>query len=389
MPIKNRFAQTHAEIAAWRQHLHQYPELMFDVHETARFVEEKLRSFGITDITTGIGQTGVVAVIEGRENSNGRTIGLRADMDALPIMEATGLPYASKTPGKMHACGHDGHTAMLLGAAQYLQETRNFDGRCVLIFQPAEEGGGGGNEMVKDGLMDRWNIEEVYGMHNMPFYPVGEFAIRPGALLAAADQFDIVIQGEGGHAAAPHEATDTNLAAAHVIVALQSIASRNVDPVKQVVVSVCTIQSDTDSHNVLPQSVLLRGTVRSLDEDVRDLAEKRLQDLVTHTAAAYQCSAKVDYERGYPVTVNHDANTVYAADAAEKITPGVWRDTPPIMAGEDFSYMLNARPGAYIMIGNGESGATVHHPEYDFNDEAIPAGCSWFAEMVETRLPAS
>jgi hippurate hydrolase len=388
MPIKNRFAETHAEIAAWRQHLHQYPELQFDVHETAKFVEEKLRSFGITDITTGIGQTGVVAVIEGRSNTKGRTIGLRADMDALPITEATGLPYASKVPGKMHACGHDGHTAMLLGAAQYLAETRNFDGKCVLIFQPAEEGGGGGNEMVKDGLMERWGIEEVYGMHNMPFYPVGQFAIRPGALLAAADEFEIIIDGQGGHAAAPHEAKDTNLAACHVVVALQSIASRNVDPIKQVVVSVCTIQSDTDSHNILPQTVKLRGTVRTLDEEVRNLAEQRLQDIATHTAAAYECTAHVDYQRGYPVTVNHEINTDYAADAAEKVTPGVWRDTPPIMAGEDFSYMLNARPGAYIMIGNGEAGATVHHPKYDFNDAAIPAGCSWFAEMVETRMPA-
>jgi len=385
MPIKNRFAQTHAEITAWRRHLHEYPEIGFEVHETAKFVEEKLRSFGITQITTGIGQTGVVAVIEGRTNTSGRAIGLRADMDALPIMEATGLEYASKIPGKMHACGHDGHTAMLLGAAQYLAETRNFDGRCVLIFQPAEESGGGGNEMVKDGLMERWNIDEVYGMHNMPYYPVGQFAIRKGALLAAADQFDIVIEGQGGHAAAPHEAVDTNLAAAHVVVALQSIASRNVDPVKQVVVSVCTVRSETDSHNVLPQTVTLRGTVRSLDEDVRDLAEQRLHDIVTHTAVAHQCRAEVAYERGYPVTVNHDVHTDYAADAAETITPGVWRDTPPIMAGEDCSYMLNARPGSYIMIGNGD-GATVHHPKYDFNDEAIPAGCSWFAQMVETRL---
>lgn len=270
MPIKNRFAETHAEITGWRRYLHQNPELQFDVHETAKFVEEKLRSFGITDITTGIGRTGVVAVIEGKTNTSGRAIGLRADMDALPIHEATGLEYASKTPGKMHACGHDGHTAMLLGAAQYLAETRNFDGRCVLIFQPAEEGGGGGDEMVKDGLMERWQIHEVYGMHNMPDYPVGEFAIRPGALLAATDQFDIVLEGQGGHAAAPHEAIDTNLASAHVLVALQSIASRNVDPIKQVVVSVCTLRSDTDSYNVLPQQVTLRGTVRTLAEDVRD-----------------------------------------------------------------------------------------------------------------------
>ena len=387
MPIKNRFAETHAEITAWRRHLHQYPEIEFDCHDTAKFVEEKLRAFGITDITTGIGQTGVVAVIEGRQTASGRTIGLRADMDALPMTEMTGLPHASKVPGKMHACGHDGHTAMLLGAAQYLAETRNFDGRCVLIFQPAEEGGGGGNEMVKDGLMDRWAIDEVYGMHNMPHYPVGQFAIRKGALLAAADQFEVIIEGQGGHAAAPHEAVDTNLAAAHVVVALQSIASRNVDPIKQVVVSVCTIRSDTESHNIIPQTVKLIGTVRTLDEDVRDLTERRLSEIITHTSAAYGCTARIDYTRGYPVTVNHDTETDYAADVAEKVMPGVWRDTPPIMAGEDFSYMLNERPGAYMMIGNGEAGFTVHHPKYDFNDEAIPAGCSWFAEMVETRLP--
>ncbi|KZY02232.1 MULTISPECIES: M20 aminoacylase family protein [unclassified Sulfitobacter] len=386
MPIKNRFADTHAEITGWRRHLHQHPELQFDVHETAKFVEEKLRGFGITDITTGIGRTGVVAVVEGRSNTSGRTIGLRADMDALPIEEATGLPHASTVPGKMHACGHDGHTAMLLGAAQYLAETRNFDGRCVLIFQPAEEGGGGGNEMVKDGLMDRWAIDEVYGMHNMPNYPVGAFAIRPGALLASADQFDIVVTGKGGHAAAPHEAIDPNLAAAHVLVALQSVASRNVDPLKQVVVSVCALRSDSEVHNVIPQTVLMRGTVRTLDAGVRDLAEERVRALVEHTAAAYGCTAKIDYERGYPVMVNHTDHTGYAAEAAEAIMPGVDRDTPPIMAGEDFAYMLNARPGAYIMIGNGD-GATVHHPEYDFNDEAIPAGCSWFAEVVETRLP--
>ena len=389
MPIKNRFAETHAEITGWRRHLHTIPELQFDVHQTAAFVEEKLREFGITDITTGIGQTGVVAVIEGKTNTSGRCIGLRADMDALPIEEATGLPYASTIPGKMHACGHDGHTAMLLGAAQYLAETRNFDGRCVLIFQPAEEGGGGGREMVNDGMMEQvGNIQEVYGMHNMPDYPVGEFAIREGALLAAADEFDIYIEGQGGHAAAPHEAVDANLAAAHVLIALQSVASRNVDPVKQVVVSVCTMRSDTDSHNVLPQKVRLRGTVRTLDDDIRDLAEARVRDIVTHTAAAHQCTADITYDRGYPITVNHAENTVFAADVAEKITPGVWRDTPPIMAGEDFSYMLNVRPGAYMMIGNGD-GATVHHPKYDFNDDAIPAGCSWFAEIIESGMPAA
>ena len=387
MPIKNRFAETHAEITAWRRYLHTIPELLFDLPQTAAFVEGKLRSFGITDITTGVAQTGIVAVIEGRTNTSGRSIGLRADMDALPITEATGLEYASKTPGKMHACGHDGHTAMLLGAAQYLAETRNFDGRAVLIFQPAEEGGGGGNVMVEESLMERWSIDEVYGMHNMPDHPIGTFAIRSGALLAAADEFDITITGQGGNAAAPHEAIDTNLAAAHVVVALQSIAARNVDPIKNAVVSVCTMRSDTDSYNVLPQTVRLRGTVRTLDAGIRDLVQDRLQSVVSHTCAAYQCTADITYARGYPITVNAETNTSYAADVAENIAPGVDRDTPPIMAGEDFSYMLNQRPGAYIMLGNGD-GPTVHHPMYNFNDDAIPAGCSWYAEMIETRLPA-
>ncbi|MEO9630361.1 MAG: amidohydrolase, partial [Sulfitobacter sp.] len=238
---------------------------------------------------------------------------------------------------------------------------------------------------VQEGLMDRWDIDEVYGMHNMPGHPTGHFAIREGALLAAADEFNITLTGQGGHAAAPHEAIDTNLAAAHVLIALQSIASRNTDPLKQVVVSVCTLRSDTDSHNVLPHQVLLRGTVRTLDPAVQDLAEQRLHDLTRLTAEAHQCKAEIDYQRGYPVTRNHSDHTRYAAEAADKITPGTDRDTPPIMAGEDFSYMLNARPGAYIMIGNGE-GATVHHPEYDFDDAAIPAGCSWFAQVVEDRL---
>ena len=388
MPIKNRFAETHAEITAWRRHLHQYPELMFEVHETAKFVEEKLRSFGITDITTGIGRTGVVAVIEGRSTGSGRTVGLRADMDALPIEEATGLEYASKNPGKMHACGHDGHTAILLGAAQYLAETRNFDGRVVLIFQPAEEGGGGGREMCKDGLMERWSIDEVYGLHNMPGGEVGSFHIRTGSMLAATDEFEITVTGQGGHAAAPHEAIDPNLAAAHVVVALQSIASRNVDPLGQVVVSVCVMQSDNEAFNIIPHRVMLKGTVRTLDAEVRSLAEKRLGEIASLTAQAHSCVADVDYVRGYPATVNHAAKTGFAADAAEAITPGVERNTPPIMAGEDFSYMLEERPGAYIQLGNG-GGATVHHPEYNFNDDAIPAGCSWFAELVERRMPVA
>lgn len=388
MPIKNRLAEMQDEIAGWRRHLHTIPELQFDLPQTTAFVEDRLREMGITDITPGIGRSGIVAVIEGKTNRSGKVIGLRADMDALPITEATGLDYASTHPGKMHACGHDGHTAMLLGAAKYLSETRNFDGKVVLIFQPAEEGGGGGREMVADGLMERWGIQEVYGMHNMPGTPVGSFHIRPGALLASADQFDIVLTGKGGHAAAPHEAIDTNLAAAHVLIALQSIASRNVDPLKQLVVSVCTLRSETEAHNVIPQTVLLRGTVRALDPEVRDLAQARLTRIATLTAEAFGCTATVEYERGYPITMNSEANTDFAADIAEIVAGSVDRDTPPIMAGEDFSYMLEQRPGAYMFLGNG-AGAHVHHPEYNFNDAAIPAGCSWFAEVVERRMPAA
>jgi amidohydrolase len=388
MPIKNRMAELHSEITGWRRHLHENPELMFDVHDTAAFVVDRLRDFGIDDITTGIGQTGVVAVIKGKTDNNGRVIGLRADMDALPIVEATGLDYASKVEGKMHACGHDGHTAMLLGAAKYLAETRNFDGTCVLIFQPAEEGGGGGREMCKDGMMERWGIQEVYGMHNTPGMPIGEFGIRPGALLAAADEFEMTITGQGGHAAAPHDAIDPNLAAAHILIALQSIASRNVDPLAQVVVSVCSMHSDTEAHNIIPQTVQLRGTVRTLDPVIRDLAEARMTKIVTATADAHDCTVDLNYIRGYPVTMNAEANTVYAADAAEVVAGSVMRDIPPIMAGEDFSFMLEERPGAYIFLGNGDS-AMVHHPEYNFDDDAIPAGCSWFAEMIERRMPAA
>lgn len=388
MPIKNRLAEMHAEITGWRRHLHANPELLFEVHETAAFVVERLKEFGITDITTGIGKTGIVATIKGKTDTSGKVIGLRADMDALPILEATGLAYASKVPGVMHACGHDGHTAMLLGAAKYLSETRNFDGTVVLIFQPAEEGGGGGREMCRDGLMERWNIQEVYGMHNFPGYPVGQFATRPGGLLASADMFDITLTGQGGHAATPHKNVDTNLAAAHVVVALQSIASRNVDPMAQVVVSVCTMRSDTQAHNVMPQSVLLRGTARALDPQVRDLIEDRLRNIVNATAQAYGCTVDIDYQRGYPVTMNHDANTTYAADIAEIVAGTVDRNTPPIMAGEDFSYMLEERPGAYMFIGIGQS-AMLHHPQYNFNDDAIPAGCSWFAELAERRMPAA
>ncbi|SEN49303.1 hippurate hydrolase [Gemmobacter aquatilis] len=388
MPPKNRFAELLPEITAWRRDFHENPELLFEVHRTAARVAELLRSFGCDEVVEGIGRTGVVGVIKGRADGSGRVIGLRADMDALPIIEQTGAPYASKVPGKMHACGHDGHTAMLLGAAKYLAETRNFDGTAVVIFQPAEEGGGGGREMVADGLMERWGITEVYGMHNMPGIPVGHFAIRPGAIMAAADQFDITVTGKGGHAAKPHECVDTTVVAAHIIVAAQTIASRTVDPLKQVVVSICTVATDSTAHNVIPQVVKMKGTVRTMDARVQDQVEQRLREIVEGTALALGAKAELAYQRGYPVTVNAEAQTEFAAEVAQAVSGQVDTATAPLMGAEDFSYMLNERPGAYIFLGNGDT-AMVHHPAYNFDDNAIPFGASWYAGMVEGRMPVS
>ncbi|MGO4915582.1 M20 aminoacylase family protein [Pseudogemmobacter sp. W21_MBD1_M6] len=387
MPVKNRFAELLPEITVWRRDLHENPELLFDTHRTAGVVADKLREFGCDEVVTGIGRTGVVGVIHGKTNTGGKVIGLRADMDALPIFEATGLDYASKTPGKMHACGHDGHTAMLLGAAKYLAETRNFDGTCVVIFQPAEEGGGGGREMCEDGLMDRWNITEVYGMHNWPGQPVGSFAIRPGAFFAATDQFEIAVEGVGGHAAKPHETIDTTVVASHIVLALQTIASRNVDPTMQVVVSVTSFETESKAFNVIPQHVQIKGTVRTMDKAVRELAEKRLIKIAEATADAFGAVARVTYMHGYPVMVNHEEQTEFAADVARKVSGGC-ADAPLVMGGEDFAYMLEERPGAYILVGNGDT-AMVHHPKYNFDDNAIPAGCSWWAEIVEQRMPAA
>lgn len=388
MPIRNRFAELLPEITGWRHDFHQHPELLYEVHRTAEKVAGLLRDFGCDEVVPGIGRTGVVGVIRGRETGSGRVVGLRADMDALPITEQTGAAHASKTPGLMHACGHDGHTAMLLGAAKYLAETRNFDGTVVVIFQPAEEGGAGGLAMVQDGLMDRWGIQEVYGMHNMPGLAPGEFAIRPGALLASSDQFEITVTGKGGHAAYPHEAVDTLLVASQIVVALQSVVARNVDPLQSVVVSVCTMKTDSPAFNVIPHQVVMGGTVRTLDPAMRDLAEARIKALVGATASAYGAVAQVDYMRGYPVTMNTPENTDYAADAAEEVAGRVNRNTNPVMPGEDFSFMLQARPGAYMFIGNGDT-AMCHHPAYDFDDSIIPAGCSWFATLAERRMPLS
>jgi amidohydrolase len=387
MPIKNRFAEMLPEIMGWRHHLHETPELLYEVHETASFVAARLREFGVDEVVEGVGQTGVVGIIRGRGASS-RAIGLRADMDALPIEEATGLPYASKVPGKMHACGHDGHTAMLLGAAKYLAETRNFDGTVVLIFQPAEEGGAGAKAMIDDGLFDRFPVNEVYGIHNAPGIPVGTFVTRPGPLQASSDEFEIIVTGKGGHAAEPHRAIDTTLVAAHILIALHSIVSRNVDPLKRVVLTVGTFSTDSAASNIIPDEARMEGTVRTLDPEYRQLAEARIRQVAEHTAAAFDARAKVIWHPGYPVTVNDPDGAARAVDAARAVGLNVIDDADPIMPSEDFSYMLERVPGAYVFMGNGDS-AMCHHPKYVFDDEAIPFGCSFFAELVERRLPTA
>jgi amidohydrolase len=388
MPIVNRVADLQEDVAGWRRDLHAHPELGFDVHRTAGIVADKLKAFGCDEIVCGIGRTGVVGVIRGRKAQSDKVIGLRADMDALPLEEITGLPYRSTVPGKMHACGHDGHTAMLLGAAKYLAETRNFDGTAVVIFQPAEEGGGGGREMVKDGLMERFGIREVYGMHNVPDLPIGAFATRPGPLLAAADMLRIEIEGKGTHAAKPHLGVDTLLVGAQIVNQLQSIVARNIDPLDSAVVSICSFKAG-ETHNVVPQTALLLGTVRTMRAETRDLVERRVAEVVEGTARLYGARASVAYQRGYPLTINHARETDFAVSVAAEIAGAdrVDADTPPIMGSEDFSFMLNERPGAMIFVGNGDT-AGLHHPAYDFNDEAIPFGTSYWVRLVEKAMPA-
>ena len=385
MPVKNRFAELLPQITAWRRDFHMHPELQFETHRTSGIVADALRGFGCDNVVTGIGRTGVVGVIHGRKNGSGRVIGLRADMDALPIHEETGVEYASTVPGHMHACGHDGHTAMLLGAAQYLAETRNFDGTVVVIFQPAEEGGGGGREMVEDGLMERFAIQEVYGMHSWPGVDIGQFQIRPGPFFAASDIFDITITGEGCHGAKPHEGVDPVVAAAQLITAVQTITSRNVNPVKQGVVTVASVHTEGDAYTTIPVKVHLRGTARSLDLKIQDQIEDRLRTICTLTAQAMGCQADLTYQRNYPVMVNAAAQTQFAADVACTVA-GRCAEAPLVMGGEDFAFLAQARPGAYILLGNGPSAGT-HHPKYNFNDEAIPAGCSWWAGLAEQRMP--
>ncbi|WP_242218708.1 M20 aminoacylase family protein [Shinella zoogloeoides] len=386
MPILNRAAELQDEIAEWRRQIHRQPELLFAVEKTAAFVAEKLREFGVDEIMTGIGRTGVVGLIRGK--GEGRTIGLRADMDALPIEETSGKAWASTVKGKMHACGHDGHTAMLLGAAKYLAETRNFSGNVAVIFQPAEEGGGGGNEMVKDGMMERFGIAEVYGMHNLPGMPVGSFGTRAGPIMAATDEFNILVTGRGGHAALPHKTVDPIVIGAQVVSALQTIVSRIADPIASLVVSVTKFNAGF-AHNVIPEQAQLAGTVRTLNPDMREEAEARIRQICAGLAAAHGAEITVAYHRNYPVTVNHAEETGHAVSVAREIAgaAAVEPSLAPMMGGEDFSYMLEARPGAFIFIGNGDT-AGLHHPAYDFNDDVIPHGVTYWVKLAESRLAA-
>ncbi len=388
MAVINRMAELHDEITVWRRNYHSNPELMYDVFETAEDVADKLRAFGCDEVVTGIGRTGVVGVIRGSKSGNG-VIGLRADMDALPIEEITGLPHASKISGKMHACGHDGHTAMLLGAAKYLSETRNFAGTAVVIFQPAEEGGAGGKAMVDDGLMERFGIKEVYGMHNLPGMAVGEFAICEGPIMASTDEFKITLKGKGAHAAMPHLGIDPIVSCSQLVSMLQTIVSRGTNPLDALVVSVTQFHSG-NTYNVIPETAMINGTIRSLNEETRAFGEQRLREITKSVAEAMLCGFQIDFREGYPVTFNHSDATQKAADVARLIAGDkkVNQSVQPMMGGEDFAYMLEARSGAYIFTGNGDS-AGLHHPAYDFNDEAIPHGASYWAKLVETLLPAA
>jgi hippurate hydrolase len=388
MPVSPALAAFAPDAQQWRRHLHAHPELLYDVDQTAAFVAARLAEFGCDEVRTGLGRTGVVGVIKGRKGASARVIGLRADMDALPIEEMTNLPYRSTVPGKMHACGHDGHTAMLLGAARYLAATRDFAGSAIVIFQPAEEGGRGAKAMIDDGLMETFGIEEVYGMHNMPDLPLGAFALRKGAMLASADQVTIRVEGKGGHAAFPQLCVDPIVAAAQIVTALQTIVSRNVDPLDACVVSVSSIHAGA-AFNVIPSSVEMLGTVRALGPATRDLAERRLHEIVAGIAAAAGVSASANYNRNYPATCNHAAQADFAASVARQIVGDgkVDTDVAPVMGAEDFSFMLEARPGAFIFLGNGAS-AGLHHPSYDFNDAALPYGMSYWARLVETALAA-
>ena len=388
MPIINRMAELHEQATEWRRDIHRVPELLYEVHQTAEKVTRLLTEFGCDEVVGGIGRTGVVGVINGKNAENGSVIGLRADMDALPMQENSGKPWASTVPGMMHACGHDGHTAMLLSAARYLAETRNFSGKAVVIFQPAEEGGAGARAMVQDGLIDRFGIQEVYGMHNLPGMPVGHFATCPGPLLASTNEFDIVFTGKGCHAAMPHWGNDPIVAASQCVTALQTIVSRGINPLRSLVVSITQFHAGS-SHNIIPGEAKINGTIRCLDADTRALAIKRMTDIAESIAVAHELTVDVHINSGYPVTVNHEEQTDKALAVARQVggVDAVDGSFEPLLGGEDFSFMLEARPGAFIFIGNGDT-AVLHNEAYDFNDDAIPHGASYWAKLVETLQPA-
>ena len=385
MPTVNRIADFAPEMTEWRRHLHRHPELGFECHETAAFVAARLREFGVDEVHEGVATSGVVAVVEGR--GEGPAIGLRADMDALPIEEATGAPHASEVPGRMHACGHDGHTTMLLGAARYLAETRNFAGRAVLIFQPAEETGGGAGVMVRDGVLDRFGIAEVYALHNTPGLIEGYFLTTPGPVMAAVDRFDIRVTGLGGHGAMPHDAVDPIMPAVAIVQAIQTIVSRNHRALDDLVISVTQIHTGS-ADNIIPESAHICGTVRTFSPRVQEMVIRRMKEIAAGQAAAFGVTADLDYQVGYPATVNDPERTEFAADVAREISgrTAVDAEAGREMGAEDFSYMLQARPGAYMFLGQGD-GPSLHHPSYDFNDAVAPVGASFFARLVERAQP--
>lgn len=380
-----------AELAAVRQDLHAHPELGFEEHRTARVIAQSLGLMGI-EVHTGIGRTGVVGVIEGSSNTSGRMIGLRADMDALPMTECNTFAYRSSTLGRMHACGHDGHTTILLGAARYLAQTRNFDGTAVVIFQPAEEGYGGAREMLLDGLFTRWNVDAVYALHNWPLLEPGQIGVSPGPTMAAADKVEITITGRGGHGAHPYLAIDPVLVAAHIIIAAQSIVSRNVNPLDSAVVSLCAIEAGSlNAMSVIPEQATLVGTIRTFKTTVQEMVETRLRTLAQSIAEGFGATAQVKYTRIYPATINHPYQAKFASDIAAALVgeANVQRDFPPSMGAEDFSFMLQAKPGAYLRLGQGGAaqGRLLHNARYDFNDEVIPLGASLLACLVEQSMP--
>jgi amidohydrolase len=387
MPIINRIAEFHGELTKWRRHIHAHPETAFEEYETASFVAKKLQEFGI-EIDQGLARTGVVGTLRGN-HGNGPAIGLRADMDALDIQETSTHDYVSTKPGKMHACGHDGHTTMLLGAAKYLSETRNFSGTVHFIFQPAEEFAGGGREMVNDGLFTKFPCETVWGMHNFPGQDIGTFAVCPGPAMAAADTIDITLKGQGTHAAFPHQGTDVMVAASHLVTALQTISSRSIDPMESVVLSITQIHAG-ETYNIIPEEITLKGTVRSFKTEIQDIAETSIRRITDGITKAFGMKYEVTYTRGYPATINSLPESEFAAEVAADVVgeENVLTDLAPKMGAEDFSFMLNENPGCYIWVGNGpgKGGCYLHNPKYDFNDEVLPIGASYWARLVEKSL---